>query len=274
MKTIESAVRNEEPIDFTPFIDSHCHFGPWRRTFIPHALDRGRVIAEMDRFGCDMVWMSASGPGHADAMSVKNDYVFDFAAEYPDRIIPYCTLSSNKPDQCLAELKRCIARGRCIGVKMHRYYQAEYTLKTDFVQPVLSLLAEHRLVYLNHQLGEADAIEWAADKYPDVTFMEGHFWPGFTDMAGSRSNLVNNICAASSPDAIGKEVRRVGRSDTLLVGSDFALFCLAFGIGMVAHADMPEQDKRNILGLNALKLLQRTSWFEPSILMKTSPLPA
>ncbi len=57
----------------------------------------------MDRFGCDMAWISASDPGFGDAMSRKNDYVFALAEQYPERIIPYCTLSANEQDACLAD---------------------------------------------------------------------------------------------------------------------------------------------------------------------------
>ena len=44
---------------------------------------------------------------------------------------------------------------------------------------------------------------------------------------------------------------------------------LAFGIGALAYAGIPEQDKRNLLGLNAVKLLERTDWFQRSMLRCT-----
>jgi hypothetical protein len=102
-------------------------------------------------------------------------------------------------------------------------------------------------------------------------FMEGHFRPSFSDLAKDHTNVVDCTCAAMAPDAVELEFKRIGRSDTMLVGSDFNLFNLAFGIGMIAYADIPEQDKQNILGLNAVKLMERTKWFKHSMLKCTKP---
>ena len=229
MKTIYDAVRRGKPIDFTPYVDVHGHFGPWMDTCIPYARDEERVLAEMDRFG----------------------------------------LSACDPADCLGEFKRCLARGRCIGVKMHRYNQPAYTLRSDFLQPVLELLEAERLVYMNHDLGDLEAVRSAAAKFPQLVFMGGHFNPGLNELAGEAPNVVNCTCAACGPDAVGAEVKRLRRSHALLVGSDFNLFCLSFGIGMIAYADIPEQDKRNILGVNAVRLMARTKWFKSSMLKCT-----
>lgn len=242
------------------FIDVHGHFGPWPETTIPWALDAGRVLAAMDRSGCDQVWMTASNPGYSGDLARKNDYVFDLAERHPDRILPYCTLSASRPERNLPELARCLARGRCIGVKMHVYQQPAYTLRSAWLQPLLERLNEERLVYLNHTLFSREDMEWAAARYPDLTLVSGHFWPECNDVACRCPNVKNCSCAAMQYGALEQEVRRLGRSDTLLVGSDFALFALSFGLGMVAYADLPESDKENILGLNALRLLRRTRW--------------
>jgi len=212
--------------------------------------------------------MSAADPGYADAMAVKNDRVLRFAERCPDRIIPYCTLSANQPRECFAELERCLGRGRCIGVKMHRYHQAAYTLKEAFLQPVFELLAEKKLVYMNHELGDLETIAWAAESYLDLVFISGHFSPPTNDLALHYKNVGVCTCAAMEPEALGREVHRLGRSDTMLFGSDFGLLSLSFGIGMLAYADIPEQDKRNLLGLNALRLLARSDCFDLSVMRR------
>lgn len=266
MKTIYDAVVRGAPLDFTPYIDVHGHFGTWMETAVPHSLDYDRVIAEMDRWGCDQVWMSASEPGFGAPMRDKNDTVLALAQAHPDRILPYCTLSANEPDRCLAELQRCLAYPRCIGVKMHRYEQPAYTLKSDVIQPILAILNERRLVYINHAFINLPDLEWALARYPNLTFINGHMAHHLMELAERFANLYVCSCAAMLPDEMAGVVRRAGGSEKLLVGSDFNLFCLAFGPGMLAYSNMKEEDKLNILGRNALRILERQEWWSPALL--------
>jgi len=268
MKTILATIKAGEPLASTPFIDSHGHFGPWPSTHIPYTTDHGRVVGEMDRYGCDMLWMSASEPGFRGDMAVKNDYVFNFAAAHPERIVPYCTLSANDQDRNVEELRRCLDRGPCVGVKMHRYEQPHYSLLDTFMQPILEILSERRLLYMNHDLGNLEELVVVTERYPELTFMCGHFTPGLSDLALKLPNVFHCTCAAIRPDCVADEIKRIG-SKSMLVGSDFSLFALAFGIGMVAYADVPETDKQNLLGLNALRILEHTSWFDRSMLKCT-----
>jgi predicted TIM-barrel fold metal-dependent hydrolase len=270
-RTLYADVTAGRPVEAL-FIDVHGHFGSWPETTIPWSRDAARVLAAMDRCGCDQVWMTAANPGYSGDLSAKNDEVFTLADHAPDRVLPYCTLSANTPERCLPELRRCLGRGRCVGVKMHVYQQPPYSLRSAWLQPVLEELSARRLVYLNHTLFSVEELEWAADRYPDITFVAGHFWPAANDVATRRPNVKDCTCAAMAPGALEHEVRRLGRSDTLLVGSDFALFALAFGFGMLAYAELSETDKRNILGLNALRIIRRIAW-SPELRFR-KPLPA
>jgi hypothetical protein len=98
--------------------------------------------------------------------------------------------------------------------------------------------------------------------------MEGHFAESFANLTLKWPNFVDCTCAALGYREVEKQVRKMGRSDTLLVGSDFSLFTLAFGIGQVAYTDLPEADQRAILGLNAVRLLERTRWFRRDSMSK------
>jgi predicted TIM-barrel fold metal-dependent hydrolase len=265
MKTILESVRAGTPVE-PLFIDVHGHFGPWPETCIPYATDAARVLAEMDRYGCDQAWISASNPGYAGDTAAKNDLVFDLAGRHPGRVVPWCTLSAHETTQVLPELDRCLARGSCIGVKMHRYRQPAYTLRSDFLQPVLERLNANRLVYLNHDFVNLSDLAWACEHYPEVSFLAGHFNPRMNDLALLHPNLFDCTCAAMQFHSVEAEIKRLGTSRTMLVGSDFPLFQLGFGIGMVAYADLDEADKRSILGLNALRLLRRTGWFRTAML--------
>ncbi|MBT3276331.1 MAG: amidohydrolase family protein [Spirochaetales bacterium] len=259
-----------EPLKDIPFIDTHCHYGTWPETSVPYSLDQSRLINEMDRYGCDLVWMCASGPGWADNLRRQNDRVFDFAKRHPRRVIPYCTLSSHDPARAVDELLRCMEYPYCIGVKMHRYHQPQYTVKGDFLRPILEILDERKLVYLNHQFINLNDLEWAAATYPGITFLAGHgVDTSINDLACRFNNIKDSTCAAMGYREIETEVKRLGRSDTILVGSDFGLFHMGFGIGMIAYADIEENAKRSILGANALSILKKTDWWSSAGLLNT-----
>lgn len=269
MSTILECVMEGRPVEAL-YIDVHGHFGFWPETTVPYALDYRRAIDQMDRFGCDLVAMSASDPGYSADIAAKNDCVFDFANAHPDRILPYCTLSANCPERAASELKRCIGLGRCVGVKMHVYRQPSYTARTDWMQPMLEILDEHRLIYINHEFRDPKALVWAAKKYPNVSFVSGHMSCDVNMLALKRRNILDCTCACDGYRQMEIEVARLGTSRTMMVGSDFNLIDLGFGLGPVAYARISEQDKRNILGLNALKLLKRMAWFKDVRIAKLS----
>ena len=93
--------------------------------------------------------------------------------------------------------------------------------------------------------------------------MNGHFVDVALSQARLHPNVVISTCAEQFPERIAEAVRS-GLTPRLLVGSDFGLFCLAFGASLVAFADVAEEDKRAILGENALRLTRRMKWNRPA----------
>ena len=77
------------------------------------------------------------------------------------------------------------------------------------------------------------ALDRAAETYPDLTFIAGHMNGQINEMAMELPNVLDCTCAALHYREVEQEVKRLGTSRTMLLGSDFALFELAFGIGMV-----------------------------------------
>ena len=260
---IHEAVLRGQPLDFTPVIDCHAHFGTWSDTTVPHRVDMDRVLRTMDAWGIDRVVFSASQPGYGGELSQANDWIIAFVEAAPERIMGYCTLSTNRPDRNLDELERCYEAGLRFGVKMHRYKQPAYAITDRFLDPVFEFLNERRLVYLNHSLGPLDAIRTAAERWPGVTFMNGHGTIDIAGLARITPNVRANVCAMIYYEQVAQLVRAHG-SRHLLLGSDFNLFQPGFGIGPVAYARIAEDDKRNILGLNAIALMEGMAWYEGS----------
>jgi predicted TIM-barrel fold metal-dependent hydrolase len=260
---IHQAVLQGRPLDFTPVIDCHAHFGTWTDTTVPYRVDMDRVLRAMDAWGIDGVVFSASQPGYGGELAQANDPILAFVEAAPQRIMGYCTLSATRPERNLAELERCYDAGLRFGVKMHRYKQPEYAITDRFLDPVFEFLDERRLVYLNHSLGPLGVIRTAAGRWPGVTFMNGHGTIEVAGLARTTPNVRANVCAMIEYQQVAQLVRVHG-SRHLLLGSDFNLFQPGFGIGPVAYARISEQDKRNILGLNALELMEKMAWYKGS----------
>jgi len=258
---VHEAVLAGRPIDFTPVIDCHGHFGVWAETAVPDCLDLEKTLSAMDAWGMDIAIFSAAQPGHGGDIALANDRVISFVNAAPDRVMGYCTLSANRPAGNLDELKRCYDAGLRLGVKMHRYGQPNYAITDAFLDPMFEFLSERRLIYMNHTLGNLDTIRKAAERWPKVTFMSGHGNAAIAGLARSIGNVRANVCAMIYYRDIARLVEAHG-SESLLLGSDFNLFHPGFGIGPVAYAEIAEHDKRNILGLNAVEVMKRMGWYE------------
>ena len=257
---IHQALLTGRALDFTPVIDCHAHFGQWSSTAVPDSLDHAKALRAMDAWGIDIAIFSAAEPGYGGDLSLANDRVIDFVKAAPERIMGYCTLSASGPEGNLDELVRCYDAGLRIGVKMHRYKQPAYGITDAFLDPVFEFLNERHLIYLNHALGSMEEIRAAAERWPNVTFMNGHGSIEIAQLAQSVPNVRANVCGMLQYRDIDRFVRAQG-AQNLLLGSDFNLFQPGFGIGPVAFAEISEEGKRSILGLNAIEVMKHMAWY-------------
>ena len=143
---------------------------------------------------------------------------------------------------------------------MHRYDQPPYRLTDAFLAPIFEFLSERRLVYLNHDLGLVDDLITVARRYPQVTYVNGHGSVVHARLGQAYANIYANSCAMNWHRSVEELVAECG-SGHLTLGSDFSLFQLGFGLGPIAYAEIPEADKRAILGGNAMRIFGGMEWF-------------
>ncbi len=257
---IHSALLAGKPLDFLPVIDLHGHYGQSACAGAHAQTDPEMMVREMDLYGVDMVVCSSTTIGSAGSLQRANDQVLEAVKAAPGRILGYCVLSSNRPQGNLDELKRCYDLGLRVGVKMHRYFQPEYRITDPFLAPVMELLNEKKLIYINHVLGtDADIMELAR-RYPDLTILNGHGGDRQASIGRLYPNVYANSCSFMNVGDTERLVRRYG-SKQFTLGSDFSLFQLGWGVGPIAYADIPEADKAAILGGNAMRIFGRAEWF-------------
>jgi len=100
-------------------VDAHAHLGADEdgRSLTPDAL-----LRQMDRSGVARACVfPLHDPDRLPAYRTPNDRVLEWAAEHPDRFVPFCRL--DPADGALAEAERCIRLG-ARGIKLHPRAQA------------------------------------------------------------------------------------------------------------------------------------------------------
>lgn len=126
----------------------------------------------------------------------------------------------------------------------------------NFYRSIFEFADEHGLIMLCHNWGEDSRLEEVAKQYPNAIFIEGHM-SGALRMISPlkrRDNVYASTTSSYWPYHLEKVVDAVG-AEKLVAGSDAFGANMAMMIGTIAFADIRDQDKKKILGLNMKRIL-------------------
>ncbi len=247
-------------------IDGHVHIGAWRHaaTF-RDADDAAREsVALLDAHGIDA--FCAVGGGYTqDGADYRmgNDFLLELWKRLPERMIPFLSVNPNDArENVLAELKRMHAAGvRCI--KLINRYQQRYPGDGPNLMAVYEFAAERKMLVFNHAWS-GEEIAKIASAFPEVDFVFGHYGDSHDAVLSERSNVHTNIWAMGSMGWLDRGIAAVG-AGKFMMGSDGFLNPMSVGIGPVVFADIPDADKRRILGLNLAELLAKVGALPESL---------
>lgn len=247
-------------LDETTVIDCHCHIGFWYNFHAPRNNAEG-MLESMDALGVDTACVTAHssiGPDYR----FGNDIVMDAVQRYPGRFLGYATVNPNYADDMKNELGRCLQVEGMKGIKLHpsmhgcpidyKNYHTAYETAEEKGYPVLI-----------HVWGLDDVmkVDKLAGQYPNAKFIMGHAGAEIPAMAYAVDVVAR--CANAYVDLalsmvyegnVEWLVREMG-SHKVLYGSDMPFFDPRPAFGRVVMADMSDEDKRNVLGLNMKRLL-------------------
>ncbi len=244
----------------TPVIDFHAHLGNWGR----HAMrgDLERYVDIMDRAGIDKACINCIFLGDARA---ANDLVADFVARRPDRFIPVAFVTPHYPDEAISELERAFFQ---LGAKYLKIYPDYFRKPNDPAYfPIYEWLNEHGLAVMSHPTYPFDRpgvtvkekFLALSERFPNVKWILAHAGgsgnQATLEVARDLPSVYLETCGSGA--ALGAIERAVGTAgaDRLLFGTDMTLLDPRHQIGKVVTADISHDDKRLILGQNAIKLL-------------------
>ena len=244
-------------------IDAHCHMGRWFNFNIPMG-DAAGMVARMDRLGiraCVAAHHSSIGPD----FKYGNDEVLRAMTDFPGRIYGYATVNPNYPEaEVVAELDRCISAGM-VGVKIHPDSH-QCMIDDEKYRPVWEFANEHHLPLLSHTStngkNPVKAFEKLAETYPNVSMILGHsgFGSEGADQSIEAAKKSQNIYLEITGSVIvygtlERMVEELG-AERVLFGTDLPFIDPRPQLGRVAFAKITDEEKRQILGRNAVSIFK------------------
>lgn len=192
-------------------------------------------------------------PENYAIVRAQNDWTAAQAAEFPDRLVAFCSFNPNR-DHAVAELERCAAHGGFRGVKLHMANSNVELLDSEHrrrLRAVFEAANRARLPIVIHtrdegEYGRADVEAFLAHVLPgapDIVVQIAHLWGGaaysedalaaFADAVGSGGAAVRDLyfdvtdIALATRDeqaraAVVERMRRIGM-DRIFYGSDAAI---------------------------------------------------
>ena len=245
------------PLANCTVIDAHVHIGTCAGITLVDSSVPG-LIRAMDRIGIDRAAVS-SFQGVYGMSSEGNDLVAAAVREHSDRFIGYMTLNPGYPDQVHDELQRSWERGfRHIKIWS---YGGRPGLPYDHpsYQRIFRFADQRRCVVLAHTWGgELDELEETFESFPRARWVCAH--TGSRDLhkyiraANTYDQVYLETCLSSCPRGLIEDLTNQVPLRKILWGSDQLFINATQQIGRVLFAEIPEESKRAILGLNAAEL--------------------
>ena len=243
----------------------HNHLGRWTRHGMVDDVDR--YLRIMDAAGVDKACVNCIF--HSDARR-GNDIVARVVAGNPERFIPVAFVTPHYPEEAILELERCFD---VLGTKYLKIYPSYYQRPIDDPGyfPIFEWCDDRGVAVMGHPSypGDSDVPKAILKRYaelnrrfPNVKWVLAHGGggpqPRLDGCAVAAQNTPNIYLETGwdswTHNAFEGLVERAG-AEHVVYGSDMSLFDARNQVGKIATAEIPNEDKRKILGLNAIKLL-------------------
>jgi predicted TIM-barrel fold metal-dependent hydrolase len=181
-----------------------------------------------------------------------NDFLLACVRLLPERLIPFAHFNPNDdPPSLQNELRRMLDEN-VRAIKLINAYQA-YPGVGPNLMALYEFAQSHNMIVLNHYWSEEE-LRVISARFPELTMIRAH--GGASALSSELPNVYDNIWSLWPMGSIERGIQRFG-PDKILLGSDAFMNDPAVGLGMVVYADIPDEAKRQVLGLNMAKLLDR-----------------
>jgi uncharacterized protein len=248
-------------LDDVLVIDSHCHIGVCNTVNIPDGSAES-MLKSMDMLGVNIACITANASCCSD-YAYGNDVVLDALERYPDRFAGYITFNPNYEELYDDEFRRCFRVPGMKAIKIHPSLHG-YSLDHKRYDRVFEIAQKNKLPVLIHVWGRPDvaAVDKVAGRYPEVIFLMGHTgaevraMENAVDVINRHENCFGDLALSMARQGNVEWLVKETGSHRILYGTDMPFFDPIPAFGRVVFAEISDEDKRNVLGLNMKKLLK------------------
>jgi len=264
---ILQTARKSQPINDMEVIDSHAHhnlkgYDDNLVVFMPKP-DAAGIIERNRRIGVNITCSSPWIGIWSSESEVGNLSTRDAIKEFPDEFIGYATFDPRYVKDWKNELKRAYEEYGMLGMKPY-FPRTNIPYNDPLYKPWYQYGNKHRLFALMHMSDNfTKEMEDLAKKYPEISFLLAHSGWSYEvakkhiKLAKKFSNVFCEITFTSVTNGIIEYMVKEIGSERVIYGSDSAMRDPIPQFGWVVYADISEVEKRNILGRNMRKIIDR-----------------
>ena len=234
------------------------------------------LIASMDESGIERSVICGFSWSRSDLCSHHNQYLFESAGRYPGRLMVFISFYSSDPERSLLELEKGLKAG-AKGVGEIAFYDREMTSQDlEAMRPALTSMEEKGrplLLHTNETIGHAYAGKGKTPldrfyelilAYPRLRIVLAHWGGGlpFYELMPEVKKTMTQVYydTAASPFLYSPKIYSIASgivgSEKILFGTDYPLISPKRYFKELDESVLSEDDKKRILGLNLMKLLE------------------
>jgi predicted TIM-barrel fold metal-dependent hydrolase len=180
---------------------------------------------------------------------------------YPARLHSYLVFHPHLDHVSRAHMRRLLeADSAFVGFKLHGVFH-QYPADGPKYRPAFAFAHEHRLPVLFHVSGAgrdwSHSVGAIADEFSGMNLILAHFGPGedaLPELFRGRKNLFVDTCLSTGRHRMVERLAGKLGAQKLLFATDATFDSMTAHVAKVAFADLPEDQKKLILGGNARRL--------------------
>jgi len=233
------------------------------------------VVKAMDEVGVDISVVMGLGWTDFQIAQEANDYIIESIRRFPGKLFGFCSVNPAWGNRAVTEIDRCASHGISGVGELHADSQAFDIASAEMMDPIMQITKRFDMAVLVHAsepvghiypgkgFTTPDKLEIFIKNFPDNTIVCAHWGGGlpfyalmpevardqarvYFDTAASPLLYASTIFAAVT-DMIG--------SEKILFGTDFPLLTHNRVLGQIEESSLNQQDRENILGGNAKRIL-------------------